>query len=96
MKQSTLEHLEKLQLIEFREAYGKTLGTPMVAVFHQDDYSEDEALEIIRSGEYRRNIVVMTTRQYQAVFNPSFQSEYYVDDKTCGDDDDCKCNNDDV
>ena len=63
-----LDRMSHLKAAEYTLSYSETLKDKRVAVFDDRLVSEEEVLRHIRTGEYHDQILDMSEKQYQNIF----------------------------
>lgn len=59
--------LGNINVVEFSESYGN-IKFEKVAIFNANMISEDDALKMIKAGEYNANVLIMDKKQWINIF----------------------------
>ena len=60
-------NLSHIMLLEVEEDY-KTFRLPKVVLFNENHMTQEEALRIVKSGEYHHSVISMPKRQWESLF----------------------------
>lgn len=65
-------NLSHIMLLEIEEDYG-SFRIPKVILFNRNKVSQEEALRLVRAGEYNDNVLCIPESQWRSLFQDKFQ-----------------------
>lgn len=63
-----MEEMSHVGVLEIEERYGRALTIEKVVLFNQKKLSEEEAMKVVRAGEYSPYVLMMPKAQYLGLF----------------------------